>query len=76
MVVGGLPLEKQAQYPMCRTLDILQGQSGWMWIAIPTELSQATNFYNTVVLMPQLLNYFPLCVLHEKLTEIAFTHVH
>jgi hypothetical protein len=51
MMVGGQPLQKETQYPMCRTLGGPQGQNGWMQIPIPTELSQATNFYNTVLLM-------------------------
>jgi hypothetical protein len=76
MMVDGRSLEKQAQCPLRRTLGGPQGQSGWMWIAILTELSQATNFYNPVVLTPQLINYFTLCVLYEKLIEITFTHAH
>ena len=51
MVVGGQPLEKETHNPMCRTLRGPQGQKGQMQITVPTELSRAPNFYDTVLLM-------------------------
>ena len=51
MTVGGQPLQKETHYPTCRTLGGPQGQNERMQITITTELSQATNFYNTVPLM-------------------------
>ena len=42
---------KRDPVPNVQDIGWIQGQNRWMQIAILTELSQATNFYNTVFLM-------------------------